>query len=142
MRGNDAEVDLLAIYGSVTLVEGDEGRVGISLKASKEWDKLDAIRRGRLKRTMREWCAGRRLHHEVYKSGGKYGKSSGGRTIAVFKAWQVRLYGFEKHIDGIRTFIIVDADLAKKQNDADADLLARLKDRVDAFVKGNLNDRT
>ncbi len=125
----------LAKHGGVVLVEGDEGRVGITTKALREWSKLDAMRLGRLKRTMKEWCAGRRLHREVYKSGGKYGKSKGGRTIAVFKAWQVRLYGFEEHMDDVRTFVIVDADLSKKQDEASKDTIARLKDRADAFGK-------
>lgn len=135
MKGHEVEVDGLVAHGGITLVTGDEGRVGISLKARKEWDKLDAAKRGRLKRTMIEWCAGRRLHREVFKSGGAYGKSKGGRTIAVFKAWQVRFYGYEALMDGIRTFIIVDADLAKKQNNADSDTIARLKERADTFGK-------
>jgi len=135
MAGSETEDDELAKQGGTVLVEGDEGRVGITAKALKEWNKLDATRRGRLKRTMKEWCAGRRLHREVYKSGGKYGKTKGGRTIAVFKARQVRFYGFEEHMDGMRTFVIVDADLAKKQDDANPDTIARLKDRADAFGK-------
>lgn len=135
MAGSEPEADYLAKNGGVVLVEGDEGRVGISAKAMKEWNKLDATRRGRLKRTMKEWCAGRRLHREVYKSGGRYGKSKDGRTIAVFKAWQVRLYGFEEHMDDLRTFVIVDADLAKKQDEASKDTITRLKERADAFGK-------
>jgi hypothetical protein len=136
MREIDDDDEGLASHGCSTLVQGPEGRVGITPKVLKEWNKLDAQRRGRLKRTMTEWCAGRRLHREVYKSGGSYGKSPGGRTIAVFKAWQVRLYGFEEHMDGVRTFIIIDADLAKKQDEADADTISRLKARADAFGKG------
>ncbi len=135
MAEPEQKSDQLAKHGGIILVEGDEGRVGISTKALKEWNKLDAKRLGRLKRTMKEWCAGRRLHREVYKSGGTYGKSKDGRTIAVFKAWQVRLYGFEEHMDDVRTFVIVDADLSKKQNEASKDTITRLKDRADAFGK-------
>lgn len=135
MKELDDDGDGLASRGAKTLLEGDGSRVGITTKTLKLWNKLDAMRRGRLKRTMVEWCAGRRLHREVFKSGGRYGQSAGGRTIAVFKSWQVRLYGFEEPMDGIRTFIIVDADLAKKQDDADPDTISRLKLRADAFGK-------
>ena len=116
-----------------TLVVEEGGRVGITLRIAKHWDGLDAKIRGRFRRAMREWCEGRMLPREVYKTGGRYGKTPGGTTIAVFKSGQVRLYGFERHIDEIRTFVVVDCDLAKKQNRADQDVIDRLKVRVDAF---------
>lgn len=130
-------VDELASYGCVTLVQGRNGRVGIMPRVIKDWNKLDAKVRARVKRGMAEWCEGRLLPRNLYKSGGKYGQTKGGNTVAVFRSGQARLYGFERHLDGIRTFLVADCDPAKKQDDADADLIARLKVRIDAFGKEN-----
>jgi len=130
-------VDELARYGCITLVQGRNGRAGIMLRIVKDWNKLDAKVRARIKRGMTEWCEGRMLPHTLYKSGGRYGQTKGGSTIAVFKSGQARLYGFERHLDGVRTFLVADCDPAKKQNEADPDLIARLKVRIDAFGKEN-----
>lgn len=134
MSGQEPD-DELKPHGCLTIVSGRSGRVGIAQRLVKVWNRLDPKVRVRAKRSMAEWCEGRMLHREIFKSGGSYGKTPGGTTIAVFKSGQARLYGFERQLDGIRTFVIADCDPAKKQNDADKDLIARLKVRIDAFGK-------
>jgi hypothetical protein len=51
--------------------------------------------------------------------------------LQAFKTFKVRLYGFSSAVGGRRTFVIVDADPAKKQDRADPKILKRAKRRVD-----------
>ncbi|WOE74900.1 hypothetical protein [Alterisphingorhabdus coralli] len=53
--------------------------------------------------------------------------------VQAFKVFKVRLYGFEEKIKGVRTFIIIDADGAKKQDKA-GPILDRAKQRTDALL--------
>ena len=56
--------------------------------------------------------------------------------LQAFKnnAAKVRLYGFPLSVADKKTFIIVDADTAKKKNKADPNILKRAKARIDDFL--------
>lgn len=116
------------------VVEGSEGRVYITPKPMKEWSGLDAASLGRLERNMEKWCDGRTMPPELYRNNA-YGDSSMGHAIAVFKTHQKRFYGYELHLDNTRTFIVVDCDVAKKQDKVKKASLDRIKKRVDAFER-------
>lgn len=82
---------------------------------------------------MKLWCEGRPLTPQMFNG-------SEGRTLRrkimlkAFKAFKVRLYGFDGDVGGTRTFVIVDADPAKKQDKADPKILKRAKKRIDDLL--------
>lgn len=80
---------------------------------------------------MQRWCEGAALTEEMFN--GSEGRSPDNLMLKVFKTHKVRLYGYETSYLGRRTFIIVERDLAKKQNKADQELLKRAKKYIDAM---------
>ncbi|WP_397586696.1 hypothetical protein [Sphingobium fuliginis] len=99
-------------------------------KIAKEYEKLEDRVQARLERAMLRWCDGHALTPEMFN--GNEGRSVGNLMLQVFKTHKVRLYGYETTLQGRRTFIIVERDLAKKQNKADQELLKRAKNNIDA----------
>lgn len=78
---------------------------------------------------MELWCKGMSLTPEMMNR--NEGRSGGGIRLEAFKAFKVRLYGFEVKFKKIKTFIIVIIDTAKKQNKADKNILKSAKSRAD-----------
>lgn len=107
-------------------------RIAISKRAKKEFEKFEVRVRGRLKQVFKRWCNEQGLTSEMMNC--NEGRTSRHKEmIHAFKAFKFRLYGFEREVSGIRTFFIVDADPAKKQNKA-GPVLDRAKTRADDLL--------
>lgn len=110
-------------------------RVVIRRAVRKDYDSLDDQKKGRLLAIMRLWCEGRSLTPKMFN--GSEGRTSRNNLMLMaFKTFKVRFYGFSASVGGRRTFVIVDADPAKKQDKADPVILKRAKRRVDDLVDG------
>lgn len=134
---NDSEdqpKDPLAIHGCRTLECSDGLRVGILNDVLSAYEGFEEHVQNKLKRIMFRWCGGHAMTKEMFN--GNEGRTPNGTSLKAFKTFKHRMYGFETSIDGIRTFVIVDHDPAKKQDKADPKILTRAKGRVDAFGKG------
>jgi len=108
-------------------------RVAIRRATRRSYDGLDDRKKGRLIAIMQGWCEGRRLTPDMFNA--NEGRTSRhNMLLQAFKAFKVRLYGFSSAIGGKRTFVIVDADPAKKQDKADPKILKRAKRRVDDLI--------
>lgn len=122
---NDSATSL----GFVIVESSESARVALSKQAKKEYDGLEAQPRGRLKRIFQRWCKGQSLTEEMINPNeGRTSKHN--EMIQAFKVRRVRLYGFVRSTDGMRTFFVLDADSAKKQNKA-GPILGRAKKRAD-----------
>lgn len=120
---DEIECDLLA--------ERCGARVVIRRVMRKVFDALTDKQKGRLLGIMSRWCEDpRSLHPDMFRP--NEGRSSRHNTLLqAFKIRKVRLYGFGGTIGQKKTFIVVDADPAKKQDKADPKILKRSKARVD-----------
>ncbi len=116
-----------------TLVENEGVRVAILVETAGAYDGFEERVRDKLKRIMFRWCGGHAMTKEMFN--GNEGRSAGGTALKAFKSFKHRLYGFETKLEGIRTFVIVDHDPAKKRDQADQSILTRAKGRIDAFGK-------
>ena len=125
---SDPDDDLRAI-GCSCLVRYDGAQVAIADAVSSEFSDLEEQGQDRFRRIMELWCQGRSLTPEMMNR--NEGRSTGNLRIEAFKAFKVRLYGFEVTFKKIRTFFIVIIDSAKKQNKADKKILKAAKARAD-----------
>jgi hypothetical protein len=126
--------DESANEGFEILESCQRAQVMIGKRARKEFDRFEVKPRARLKEVMKRWCNGVALTSEMMNTNeGRTSKHK--EMVQAFKAFKNRLYGFEKTENGIRTFRIVDADPAKKQNKA-GPILDRAKKRVDVVIDG------
>ena len=132
---SDQNDDPAEDYQCATLVDHDGSRIWISPAPRAGFDSLGEAQRERLLRIMELWCGELSLTKTMFN--GNEGRSSGGTMLKAFKGFKHRFYGFERKIDGVRTFVIVDHDPAKKQDKADPHILKRAKGRIDSFGKGN-----
>lgn len=108
-------------------------RVAIRRSMRSVYDAMADQKKGRLVTIMQGWCEGRRLTPQMFN--GNEGRTSRhGMLLQAFKTFKVRLYGFSAGVGGRRTFVIVDADAAKKQDKADPKILKRAKQRVDDLL--------
>lgn len=120
--------------GFEVIESGQRSCVMIEKRARKEFDRFEAQPRARLKAVMKRWCNGVALTPEMMNT--NEGRTPKHKEMAqAFKAFKNRLYGFERNEKGIRTFFIVDADPAKKQDKA-GPVLDRAKKRIDAVLDG------
>lgn len=138
---SEHEDDSLEHIECDVIAQHSGARVVIRRVIKKVYDALDVQKRGRFAATMKRWCEGEKLTPEMFNP-------NEGRTprhnimLQAFKAFKVRLYGFQFTVGDRRTFIIVDADPSKKQNRADPNVLKRAKSRIDELLdekgkKGN-----
>jgi hypothetical protein len=97
-------------------------------KIIKEFEKLEDRQQARLLRAMQRWCDGHVLTEEMFNN---EGRSAGNLMLQAFKTHKIRLYGYETNLNGNRTFVIVERDLAKKQTKADQELLKRARKYID-----------
>jgi hypothetical protein len=118
------------------LAEHSGARVVIRRAIRKVWDALDDRAQGRFSQVMKRWCDDpSQLTSEMFN--GNEGRTpKHNEMLKAFKnnAAKARLYGFSRAVSDVKTFIIVDADTAKKQNKADPNILKRAKSRVDDFL--------
>jgi hypothetical protein len=118
------------------LAEHSGARVVIRHGMRKVYDALDDRAKGRLEQVMKRWCDDPALLTAEMFNGNEGRSSRNNVMLQAFKsnAAKVRLYGFSFPASDIRTFIILDADTAKKQNKADPIILKRAKSRIDDFL--------
>jgi hypothetical protein len=118
------------------VAEHSGARVVIWRKMVKVWSALDDRAQGRLSAVMKRWCDDpSQLTAEMFN--GNEGRAPRHNVMMqAFKnnAAKVRLYGFSLSVANKKTFIIVDADTAKKQDKANPDILKRAKARIDDFL--------
>jgi len=125
--------DSLEIIESDVLEGRRDARVVIRRVMRKDFDTLDDQKRARLIAIMMRWCQGVGMTREMFNANeGRTAKHN--KMLQAFKAFKVRLYGISISVGDRRTFIIFDADTAKKQNKADPNILKRAKSRVDKFL--------
>ncbi|MGP7795592.1 hypothetical protein [Sphingomonas sp. CLY1604] len=127
--------DPLSPYGCRTLVEHEGMRVGLGSEVEAAYEGFEQRVRDKLERIMFRWCCGHSMTEEMFN--GNEGRSPGGTMLKAFKSFKHRMYGFEKRIGGVQTFVIVDHDPAKKRDRADQKILKRARGRVDAFGREN-----
>ncbi len=120
-------------YGCTLLVDHEGSRVWISHKVRRQFDRLEEACQEKLKSYMELWCEERALTKEMFN--GNEGRSPGGIMLKAFKRYQARMYGFERDIDNVRTFVIVDCNPAKKRTPAKQADLKRARKRADSFGK-------
>lgn len=124
--------DSAKALGFETLESGESARVVVSKRAKKDFDGCETQQRARLAAILKRWCKGRPLTDKMMNTNeGRTSKHK--EMVQAFKAFKVRLYGFERTVAGLRTFFIVDTDPAKKQDSA-GPILDRAKKRTDAAL--------
>lgn len=129
----DASDESLESINCDLLTECFGARVAVERGIRKIFDALADQTKGRLQAVMNRWCEGGSLTPEMFNA-------NEGRTprhgilLQAFKTFKVRLYGFSSAVGGKRTFLIVDADPAKKQAKADPKILKRAKRRIDDLL--------
>ena len=97
------------------------------------YESLSAQMHGRFEAIFNRWCDGTKLTPEMFN--GNEGRTPRHKVLLqAFKAFKVRLYGFSMSVGGRRTFLILDADFAKKQDRADQRILKRAKARIDDLL--------
>lgn len=133
---NSPKDDSLEQIECDVLAEHSGARVVIRRAIRKVYDALDDRAQGRFLAVMKRWCDDpSQLTSEMFN--GNEGRTSRHNImLQAFKnnAAKVRLYGFSFSVAEKKTFIIVDADTAKKQTKADPNLLKRAKSRIDDFL--------
>jgi hypothetical protein len=127
---NDDANESIDTLGCDLLVEAGGSQVCISRTMRGEFDALDDKKQGRFRRIMELWCNNQKLTPEMFNA--NEGRSpQNNLLLQAFKAFKVRLYGFVRPVQGVRTFVLIDADPAKKQDKADPGILKRAKGRAD-----------
>jgi hypothetical protein len=130
---DDKQDDSLDQLDCDELEKSGSSQVALWRGAAKNWRELDTKQEGRFRRIMQMWCEGHNLTGEMFN--GNEGRSPGNIMLKAFKAFKIRLYGFERTVKKMRTFIVVDVDLAKKRDKADPNILKRAQKRVDGIGK-------
>lgn len=129
---NDDDLDRL---GFEPLASAARARVVIAKRLLPDYQQIADQQRARFEAIMRRWCEGVKLTPQMFNP--NEGRSQSGILLQAFKAFKIRLYGFERRISSVRTFLIVDHDPAKKQDRADPNILKRSKRRLDDIGKGS-----
>lgn len=119
------------------LAEHSGARVVIRRSLITVYEALDIRAQARFEAIMKRWCDDPSQLTEQMFNGNE------GRTprlkvmLQAFKnnSSKTRLYGFPFTVAEKKTFIIVDADTAKKQNKADPNILKRARTRIDDFLE-------
>lgn len=114
------------------VAESDSRRVVMLKSLAKEYKKLKHKDKAGLLRWIQIWCDDQQagaIPREKFKKQDNY-RNAEGKSIAVycFKFFQGRLYGFSRIVEKKETFLISAIDPAKKNDDADQNLLARAKE--------------
>ena len=128
---NDENLDHLECE---PLLQAAKAQIAIARRLLPAYREIADQKRARFEAVMRRWCDGVPLTAEMFNA--NEGRSNGGILLQAFKAFKIRLYGFERRISQVRTFLIVEMDTAKKQDKADQKILKRAKRKIDEIGKG------
>lgn len=114
---------------------GRAGRVLMSASVVGEFQGIEARKQGQLLSRVKLWADGISLTKEQFN--GNEGRCGGenDRMLVAVKTSKVRLYGFVRHYNDLKTLIIVDIDSAKKQDKANSRILKKAKQLVVLFDK-------
>jgi hypothetical protein len=124
----------LTRFGCARLVRGAQGQVLVRKEAFEEIKALEPRQQAQLLARMSLWANGRSMTKEQFNGNeGRCKKGDINRLLQVFKVHKVRLFGFVRPINLIKSFIVVDVDPAKKQDRANRRILSRAMDRVISF---------
>lgn len=117
-----------------SLVRTAKAQVAIARRLLPEYRSFVDQKRARFEAVMERWCDGIPLTPEMFNA--NEGRSKSGLLLQAFKGFKIRLYGFDRKVATLRTFLIVEIDPAKKQTKADPRVLKRAKSRIDEIGKG------
>ena len=127
----------LGVQGCSRALATADGRcVAIMANVEGDFGDVEEKKQAQLLRVAERWSGGHRLTPEQFN--GNEGRARDGALsvmLQAFKTHKVRLYGIDIQIAGSRTFMIVDADIAKKRNKADPGRLKRAQDRALELVR-------
>lgn len=115
------------------LVRTAKSQVAITRRLVADYQGFEENKRARFESVMTRWCDGIPLTPEMFNT--NEGRSKNNIRLQAFKGFKIRLYGFDRKVASIRTFIIVEIDPAKKQDKADPRILKRAKRRIDEIGK-------
>lgn len=116
------------------LVRTAKAQVAMARRLLPTYRGVSDQKQGRFEAIMRRWCEDVSLTPEMFNA--NEGRSSGGILIQAFKGFKIRLYGFVRQVQRVKTFLIIEIDPAKKQDKADPKVLKRAKRRADDIGKG------
>lgn len=129
MADQDDDDNLKKLGCSVLAVEGDT-RVVIAKTPKKDFDSLETKQKARFTAIMKSWCVGQKLMPNMFNY--NEGRSKKNNVLLqAFKGFRHRFYGFQTTVGKMKTFIIVKADLDKKQDKADPIVLGRALEIAD-----------
>ncbi|MGB7374815.1 hypothetical protein [Pontixanthobacter sp.] len=113
--------------------DGRVGRVLMSRKVVDEFVALESRKQAQLISRAKLWADGVPPTKEQFN--GNEGRCGGenDRMLVAFKARKIRLYGFVRHYKNMKTLIIIDIDIAKKQDKANSRILTRAKVEAVSF---------
>jgi hypothetical protein len=141
MADDSSDQQFKALGCKLLAKEGDARVVAIKAP-EKDFASLQVKEQARFVGIMNGWCVSRKLMPNMFNY--NEGRSKVNNVLLqAFKGFKHRFYGFSTFVDGIRTFVIVKADLDKKQDKADPIVLGRaleiadeLQSKLNASVKG------
>lgn len=109
---------------------GTGARVLMLKSVTKEFLELESKKQARLLSNAKLWANDFRPSPEQFN--GNEGRCGGknDRMLVAVKAHKVRLYGISRRYLGIKTLLIVDIDVAKKQDQANPRILKRAKKKA------------
>lgn len=123
------------IFECEVLSSGTGGRVLLNKQAAKDFWGLDTKQQARFLAIMDLWANDQRLNEKQINH--NEGRTKGGidRLLQAFKIRKVRCYGFVCPLGGVKSFVVIDIDTAKKQIRGAKRILDRAKARVNSFEK-------
>lgn len=105
--------------------------VAMMADVEDDFGKIEERKLSQLVRVADRWCGGHPLTKEQFNGNeGRARRGSLNVLVQAMKTHKVRLYGAVFQIGGRKTFMIVDADIAKKQDKANPVRLDRAKERA------------
>lgn len=109
------------------VLTGSAGRVLMAKSVTQAFVALESRKQARLLSNAKIWADGHRPSDEQFQ--GNEGRCGGAndRMLVAVKVHKVRLYGFIRRYRTKKTLLIVDIDVAKKQNRANPRVLKRAK---------------
>ena len=115
------------------VLTGSVARVLMKKSVTLEFMEIERNKQARLLSNAKLWADGHQPSSEQFQ--GNEGRCGGvnDRMLVAVKVHKVRLYGFIRRYRNKRTLLIVDIDLAKKQNRANPRVLKRAKSAVVAM---------
>jgi hypothetical protein len=123
--------------------EGEEaafyGRIAFTQKHWKVLQKMDPHHRSQVESAMKAWAARGPVKLPPQRFRFEYQFERAGKQVRLeaFKGWSVRFYGAVKEVEGKPMFLVTGYDDAKKDNDADRDLMKAAAKAAHRLIHGS-----